>query len=324
MAQGSINVRYEEEFIFNSGGLMLFTCRWLPTNQDPKALIFLCHGYAMECSISMEGTGTWLAKAGYAVYGVDYEGHGKSSGLQGYIPSFDDLVNDCSDYFTSICEKKENKMKLRYLLGESMGGAVVLCLHRKKPKFWDGAVLVAPMCKIAEEMKPHPLVINVLSKPCRIIPTWKIIPTQDIIDIAIKNPEKRDEVRSNPLCYKGKPRLRTGHELLMVSLDIEKTIDQVSLPFMIVHGGDDIVIDPSVSRLLYDSASSSDKTFNLYPGMWHALTSGEPPENIQLVFSDIVAWLDERASAVNSRSEREGKNKHDHPAFLEKKVFLYA
>ncbi|XP_077247543.1 caffeoylshikimate esterase-like [Tasmannia lanceolata] len=324
MAQRSTNVRYEEEFIFNSGGLMLFTCRWLPTNQDPKALIFLCHGYAMECSISMEGTGTRLAKAGYAVYGVDYEGHGKSSGLQGYIPSFDDLVNDCSDYFTSICEKKENKMKLRYLLGESMGGAVVLCLHRKKPKFWDGAVLVAPMCKIAEEMKPHPLVINVLSKLCRIIPTWKIIPTQDIIDIAIKNPEKRDEVRSNPLCYKGKPRLRTGHELLMVSLDIEKTIDQVSLPFMIVHGGDDIVTDPSVSRLLYDSASSSDKTFNLYPGMWHALTSGEPPENIQLVFSDIVAWLDERASAVNSRSEREGKNKHDHPAFLEKKVFLYA
>ncbi|XP_077247546.1 caffeoylshikimate esterase-like [Tasmannia lanceolata] len=322
MAQGSINVSYEEEFIFNSQGMVLFTCRWLPANQNPKALIFLCHGYAMECSISMEGTGTQLAKAGYAVYGVDYEGHGKSSGLQGYIPSFDDLVNDCSDYFTSICEKKENKMKLRYLLGESMGGAVVLRLHRKKPKFWDGAVLVAPMCKIAEEMKPHPLVINVLSKLCRIIPTWKIIPTQDIIDIAIKNPEKRDEVRSNPLCYKGKPRLRTGHELLMVSLDIEKTIDQVSLPFMIVHGGDDIVTDPSVSRLLYDSASSSDKTFKLYPGMWHALTSGEPPENIQLVFSDIVAWLDERAVVVNSISEIEGKNKHDHPTFHEKKVLL--
>ena len=38
--------------------------------------------------------------------------------------------------------------KRRYLLGESMGGAVALLLHRKKPDYWDGAVLVAPMCKV--------------------------------------------------------------------------------------------------------------------------------------------------------------------------------
>lgn len=49
------------------------------------------------------GTGTRLAKAGFAVYGIDYEGHGKSSGLAGYVTHFDDLVTDCSDHFTSIC-----------------------------------------------------------------------------------------------------------------------------------------------------------------------------------------------------------------------------
>lgn len=48
-------------------------------------------------------TGTRLAKAGYAVHGIDYEGHGKSSGLQGYIPSFKNLVEDCSEHFTSVC-----------------------------------------------------------------------------------------------------------------------------------------------------------------------------------------------------------------------------
>jgi len=36
---------------------------------------------------------------------MDYEGHGKSCGLQGYIPSFDDLVNDCSEHFENICGK---------------------------------------------------------------------------------------------------------------------------------------------------------------------------------------------------------------------------
>lgn len=29
-----------------------------------------------------------------------------------------------------------------------MGGAIALMLHRKEPTFWDGAILVAPMCKV--------------------------------------------------------------------------------------------------------------------------------------------------------------------------------
>lgn len=37
---------------------------------------------------------------------------------------------------------------MRILMGESMGGAVILLLHRKKPEYWDGAVLIAPMCKV--------------------------------------------------------------------------------------------------------------------------------------------------------------------------------
>ncbi|KAL8103663.1 hypothetical protein AgCh_028020 [Apium graveolens] len=34
------------------------------------------------------------------------------------------------------------------MLYESMGGVVVLLLNRKKPAFWDGAILLAPMCKV--------------------------------------------------------------------------------------------------------------------------------------------------------------------------------
>ena len=51
------------------------------------------------------GTAIRLVKAGFAVYGIDYEGHGKSSGLQGYISSFDNVVDDCSNFFTEICGK---------------------------------------------------------------------------------------------------------------------------------------------------------------------------------------------------------------------------
>jgi acylglycerol lipase len=98
---------------------------------------------------------------------------------------------------------------------------------------------------------------------------------------------------------------------------------QISLPFLVVHGGDDKVTDPSVSDLLYRSATSQDKKINLYPGMWHALTSGETPENIHTVFNDIISWLDQRSTSTRSSveaafdksSEIEQKANHDEQHF---------
>lgn len=126
-------------------------------------LILIC----AECGVR-------LACARYAVYGIDYEGHGRSEGVRCYIKNFNSLVNDCYDFFKSVsgmnskhsviyilvssfvficicvCVSvlQEYKGKTRFLYGESMGGAVSLLLHQKDPSFWDGAVLVAPMCKV--------------------------------------------------------------------------------------------------------------------------------------------------------------------------------
>lgn len=77
----------------------------------------------------------------------------------------------------------------------------------------------------------------------------------------------------------------------------------MTLPFFVLHGEADIVTDPEVSRALYERASSSDKTIKLYPGMWHGLTAGEPDDNIEIVFSDIIAWLDKRAGDDGARIE---------------------
>ncbi|KAG8485621.1 hypothetical protein CXB51_018956 [Gossypium anomalum] len=289
---------YQEDHIRNSRGTLLFTCRWLPLISSPKALVFLCHGYGMECSGFMRECGTRLAAAGYAVFGIDYEGHGRSKGARCYIKKFENIVNDCSNFFKSICAQEEYRDKSRFLYGESMGGAVALLLHKKDPSFWNGAVLVAPMCKISEKVKPHPVVVNILTKMEEIIPKWKIVPTKDVIDSAFKDPIKREVIRNNKLIYQDKPRLKTALEMLRTSISLEDGLNEVTLPFFVLHGEADIVTDPEVSKALYEKASSKDKTIKLYPGMWHGLTSGEPDENIEIVFADITAWLDKRCNAV--------------------------
>lgn len=243
----------------------------------------------------MKGCGTRLASAGYAVYGIDYEGHGRSMGARCYIKKFSNLVNDCDRFFKSVAGEAEYQDKRRFLYGESMGGAVALLLHRKDPTFWDGAVVVAPMCKISEKVKPHPVVINMLTRVEEIIPKWKIVPTKDVIDSAFKDPIKREEIRSNKLIYQDKPRLKTALELLRTSMEIEDSLSEVKLPFFVLHGDADTVTDPEVSRALYERAGSTDKTMKLYPGMWHGLTAGEPDDNVASVFNDIVSWLDERS-----------------------------
>lgn len=71
---------------------------------------------------------------------------------------------------------------------------------------------------------------------------------------------------------------------------------QVSLPLLILHGEADTVTDPSVSKALYEKASSSDKKLVLYKDAYHSLLEGEPDEMIMRVFNDIVSWLDEHSS----------------------------
>ncbi|XP_062197650.1 caffeoylshikimate esterase-like [Phragmites australis] len=288
-----MEVEYHEEYVRNSRGVQLFTCGWLPVATSPKALVFLCHGYGMECSGFMKACGVRLAAAGYGVFGMDYEGHGKSMGARCYILSFRRLVDDCHRFFKSICDLEEYRSKSRFLYGESMGGAVALLLHRKDPAFWDGAVLVAPMCKISEKVKPRQLVIALLTQVEDVIPKWKIVPTKDVIDAAFKDPVKREKIRRNKLIYQDKPRLKTALEMLRTSMYIEDSLSQ--LPFFVLHGEAVTVTDPEVSRALYEHAASTDKTIKLYTGMWHGLTAGEPDENVEAIFADIVAWLNERS-----------------------------
>lgn len=300
-------VRYEEGFYTNSRGMKLGTTMWVPSDRAPKALICLLHGYGMDCTIFWSEVGERLAAAGYATAGIDYEGHGRSDGLRAYIPDFDKLVEDCIAYFRSVRETSELRGLPAFLFGESMGGAVTLLLHRREPSGWDGAVLVAPMCKIADEMKPPALVTAVLTRVAYVLPTWKVLPTRDIIEAAFKDPVKRERIRQNPYAYQDKPRLGTGLSLLKASNDIEAHLEEVSLPFLVLHGEADTVTDPAVSQLLHAAAKSPDKAIITYPDMWHGLLEGEPDDNVERVYKDIFAWLEKRSARDSApKSSAEG------------------
>ncbi|PRQ58817.1 putative 2-acylglycerol O-acyltransferase [Rosa chinensis] len=100
---------------------------------------------------------------------------------------------------------------------------------------------------------------------------------------------------SSPRRPLAKPRAATALELLRVCKEVQGKFEEVEVPLLIVHGGEDVVCDPACVEELYKRASSKDKTLRIHPGMWHQLI-GETPENVELVFGEMVDWLRTRAA----------------------------
>lgn len=81
-----------------------------------------------------------------------------------------------------------------FLFGESMGGAVALKAHLKEPSMWDGAVLVAPMCKIADAMYPPWYLVQIMLALAHVVPKAKLVPHTDIAAVGFRDLEKRKRV----------------------------------------------------------------------------------------------------------------------------------
>ncbi|CAI8584753.1 unnamed protein product [Vicia faba] len=290
-------IRTEEWYERNSRGLEIFCKSWMPEVGTPiKASVCFCHGYGDTCTFFFEGVARRFAASGYAVFAMDYPGFGLSEGLHGYIPNFDDLVDDVIEHYTQIKARPDMRELPRFLLGQSMGGAVSLKVHLKEPNNWDGVVLVAPMCKIAGDVLPPDTVMKVLTILSKVMPKAKLFPNQDLAELAIREPSKRKLAVYNVICYEDNPRLRTGMELLRITKEIESQVEKVSAPLFILHGAADKVTDPLVSQFLYENASSKDKTLKLYENGYHCILEGEPDDRIDAVHDDIVSWLDFRCS----------------------------
>ncbi|KAG9140405.1 hypothetical protein Leryth_018533 [Lithospermum erythrorhizon] len=213
---------------------------------------------------------------------MDYPGFGLSEGLHGFISSFDQLVDDVIEHYLKVKENPHLRSLPSFLYGESMGGAVALKVHLKQPSAWSGAILVAPMYKIADEMAPSWALTRILIGVGKLLPKHKLVPQNNLADMAFRDSKKKEQsISATGQCTSKYPP--------------NFFLKLVSLPLLILHGKADIVTDPSVSNLLYEKASSSDKKVILYDDAWHCLLEGEPDEMIVKVFTDIITWLDEHS-----------------------------
>lgn len=300
----SQQIKASNSFYTSPRGLKLFTRSWLPLPpHPPRALIFMIHGYGNNISWTFQATPIFLAQMGFACFALDLEGHGGSQGLKAFVPNVDSVVHDCLSFFNFIKQNPQFHGLPSFLFGESMGGAISLLIHFADPKGFDGAILVAPMCKISDNVKPPWPIPQFLTAVAKFLPTLAIVPTADLLEKSVKVEEKKIVAEMNPMRYRGKPRLGTVVELLRVTEHLSKRLSDVTLPFIVLHGNADAVTDMNVSMSLYEEAKSEDKTIKIYEGMMHSMLFGETDENVQIVRNDILSWLNERCRRIVADDE---------------------
>lgn len=274
---------HQQSTLSSNSGCRIYTQNWQPSD-EPKAVLILVHGLA-EHSNRYVGIANYFTEQGYAVYALDHEGHGHSQGLRGYINSFDDFLTTLDQYLNNIANQHPGK-KL-FLVGHSMGGVISSAYLLEHQQKLAGCILSGAALATGDVISPlQKVVLNTLSKVLPKLPVLQLEANDVCHDPAVVEAYKND-----PHVFTGKIRVRLITEILRTADRVLKNAANISLPMLILHGGDDKMASPSGSEKLYAGISSSDKTLKIYPGLYHEIFL--EPEKLE-IYATIHTWLEQK------------------------------
>ncbi len=262
-------------------GATMYYQHWQPDG-NPKAILLIVHGLAEHSGRYLNVVNA-LVPRGYAVYGLDHLGHGKSDGTRVFVERFSDFTGPLKMYFDMIQNWQPGKPV--FLVGHSMGGligSVYLLEHQDE---LQGAVLSAPAVKVSDTISPATITLGKILSG--------LLPKAGLLALDASAISKDQAVVkayvNDPLVYTGKVTARLAAEMLAAMQRVTAEAGQIHLPLLLLQGSEDRLVDPGGAKMLHEKAGAADKTLKIYPGLYHEVFN--EPEREQ-VFQDIAAWLE--------------------------------
>jgi len=268
-------------------GTSIFWQGWIP-DIPPKAVVQVIHGYAEHMGRYKNVVGE-LLPAGYAVFGTDHRGHGKSQGRRGHVLSFQEFIDDERQFYRDILQKQFPGIPC-FVLGHSMGSLIAMNYVEQNANGIKGLVLSGT------GSQPGTYAPQILFSITKILS--KILPS-----IHVKSPlppefisRDMDAVkayRADPLVYNViTPRL--AHEMnRYVAIGAQNAVG-IQIPVLIQIGSQDIAF--TGQQQLFDAIGAADKTFKLYQGLKHEVYNELPADRAK-VLADLKNWLDRHCKA---------------------------
>lgn len=265
-------------------GIALATRRW-PVN-DPRALVVLTHGFG-EHSGRYNKLGATLSAAGFSLLGYDLRGHGRSQGRRGHAPSYQRYLDD----LTQVVAHARNQMPGRktFIFGHSMGGGIVLNYALNPIGDLAGIIATGPWLRLA--FQPPAWKVAVAKLLAGVIPTLSMPTNLDARllshDSAVVSAYQNDPAVHGMISAAAFTGIVAAGEQTLANAS------KVSLPLLVMHGGDDGITDHRASEAFVNSAGSTDKTFKQWPGRYHEILN---ELNAEPIYAAAVEWLSARCS----------------------------
>jgi len=268
-------------------GVELYWQGWLPSLESsagpPRGVLLICHGMG-EHSGRYATVVDALVPDGWAVYGLDHRGHGRSGGVRVHLRHYADFLADLDTFRRMVATRHETRP---FLLGHSMGGQIALAYALDHQDDLAGLVLSAP----ALQAPPVPRAVRAVATAlARVTPRLR----RAVVDIATIS---RDEAvvtdyRTDALVHQGHPTIALSLALAEQMTLLPARVRDLRLPLLVQHGTDDRICPPDGSRALVESVGTDDLTVRWYDGLWHEIYH-EPERERPL--ADLREWLDRRA-----------------------------
>lgn len=260
----------------------LFGQSWIPET-TPKAVINFVHGIG-EHSSRYHNWMSFFCEAGYAVFAVEYRGHGHSFGKRGYIKSYEHILKDIDVLFEQSA--KAYPELPQFLYGHSLGGNIVTNYTiRRQPEIL-GLIATSPWFYLGQE--PPAWQLSVVRFLHQFMPGFILktpLRSEDITqDQPLIQKYEKDELVHNKISF----------ELLLSAFDNGKWVvenaQQMPVPFFLTHGSKDKITSPKGSEAFYKN-NPEKTTFKLWDDMLHELHNEPVRKDLAKL---IIEWLDDR------------------------------
>jgi len=268
---------------------------WRPKHA-PQAIVLALHGFN-DYRNAFSGLGPRLASEGIITYAYDQRGFGDTA-QRGIWPGTETLVEDARTMVHLLCQRYPN-LPL-FLLGESMGGAVIMDMQLAPEAHCDtGVILLAPAVWGWQAMPFWQRWALWLS--AHLFPGKKVT-GEGLNIVASDNRDMLMGLRDDPLVIK-RSRLDTIYGLTGLMESALLASSQLATPTLILYGEKDQIIPPRpVCRMLATLPGRDNVRWRLalYPDGYHMLTR-DLQQNV--VLEDMVSWLHNQDSALPSGLE---------------------
>jgi alpha-beta hydrolase superfamily lysophospholipase len=274
-------VEHHEGTFTGSEGVQLFYQAWLPPGQTSRAVLINLHGLGDHSGLYPSIARRFPEKH-FAVYAYDLRGNGRSPGQRAYIRSWDQFRGDLDSFLRQVRTWQPDLPV--FLMGNSLGGLIVLDYALDYPENLSGIVAAAPpLGRLGV-----PAFLMVLGRlASHIVPRFSLQVGMDLSGLA-RDPAVVEAVLADPLFHRrGTARLST--EVTRTIARVQSRAEALAVPLLLLHGSDDRMVPPDGSREFFAKVRYPDREFREYPGAYHALFADVGSE---VVLSDVERWLE--------------------------------